>query len=76
MSQPDTEGAARAVRRRLEIDGDRCLLVFDNAADPELVQRHLLFCWAHEKGSLAPCFAFTSGRPDSYRTSAHLSEYC
>ena len=38
VSQPDAEGAARAVRRRLEIDGDRCLLVFDNAADPELVQ--------------------------------------
>lgn len=38
MSQPDTKSAARAVRRRLEIDGDRCLLVFDNAADPELVQ--------------------------------------
>ena len=38
VGQPDAEGAARAVRRRLEIDGDRCLLVFDNAADPELVQ--------------------------------------
>lgn len=38
VSHPDAEGAARAVRRRLEIDGDRCLLVFDNSADPELVQ--------------------------------------
>ena len=30
----DAEAAARAVRRQLEADGDRCLLVFDNAADP------------------------------------------
>jgi tetratricopeptide (TPR) repeat protein len=30
----DAEAAARAVRRRLEAGGDRCLLVFDNAADP------------------------------------------
>jgi tetratricopeptide (TPR) repeat protein len=37
----DARAAGRAVRHRLEADGDRCLLVFDNAVDPALVRPFL-----------------------------------
>jgi tetratricopeptide (TPR) repeat protein len=35
------QAAGRAVRNRLETDGDRCLLVFDNAADADLLRPFL-----------------------------------
>jgi tetratricopeptide (TPR) repeat protein len=34
----DAEAAGRVVRRWLETGGDRCLLVFDNAADPAVLR--------------------------------------
>ena len=37
----DAEAAGRAVRQRLEVDGERCLLVFDNATNPGLLRPFL-----------------------------------
>jgi RNA polymerase sigma factor (sigma-70 family) len=37
-SGPDSTDAAGTVRHWLETDGDRCLLVFDDVPDPELLQ--------------------------------------
>jgi tetratricopeptide (TPR) repeat protein len=40
-SGQDTAVAGRVVRHRLEVDGDRCLLVFDNASDPDALRPFL-----------------------------------
>jgi tetratricopeptide (TPR) repeat protein len=37
----DEAGVAQAVRHRLEADGDRCVVVFDNANDPEALRPFL-----------------------------------
>ena len=40
-SGPGVTDAGAAVRRGLETDGDRCLLVFDDVSDPEVVRRFI-----------------------------------
>ena len=41
LGEGNAEAAGRAARHWLEIGGDRCLLVFDNAADPVVLQPFL-----------------------------------
>ena len=41
LDAEDAQAAGLAVRHRLEADGQRCLLVFDNAVDPDLLRPFL-----------------------------------
>lgn len=40
-SGPDLVGGLKTLRQRLETDGDRCLIVFDNASDPDELRPYL-----------------------------------
>ena len=40
-SRPDAADPGQAVRRQLEADGERCLLVFDNVGSPDVVRPFL-----------------------------------
>jgi tetratricopeptide (TPR) repeat protein len=40
-SWPDPVDGLKALRQRLETDGDRCLIVFDNASDPDELRPYL-----------------------------------